>query len=68
VRPIVRDDIEPVSPTREPPENPRQTERGALRDALTAAAFFGGIVLLGGILAILFIALLQSLGLWGAPA
>ena len=60
------DDDEQLSATREPPENQR-SERQALRDALTAAVLFGGIVLLGGVLGILFIALLQSLGLWGTP-
>ena len=64
----MRNDREPVSAGYEPGESARQTERRALRDALTAAAIFGGIVLVGGVLAILFIALLQSLGLWGAPA
>lgn len=37
----------------------------ALRDTLFAVAFFTAVVLINGVLAILFIALMQALGLWG---
>ncbi len=42
----------------------RAAERRALGDALFAAAFFGGVVLVNGILAILLIALFQAIGWW----
>jgi hypothetical protein len=40
-------------------------ETKALRDTLLGVALFTGVVLVNGILAILFIALMQALGLWG---
>ena len=40
------------------------TEGGHLRNALLGVALFAGIVLINAILAILFIALMQALGLW----
>jgi len=46
----------------------RAVEARALRDALFGVALFTGVVLVNGILAILFIALMQALGLWGAAA
>ena len=42
----------------------RAAEARALRDALFGVALFAGVVLVNGILAILFIALMQALGLW----
>jgi hypothetical protein len=46
----------------------RAAEARALRDALFGVALFTGVVLVNGILAILFIALMQALGLWGTAA
>jgi hypothetical protein len=46
----------------------RAAEARALRDALFGVALFTGVVLVNGILAILFIALMQALGLWGMAA
>ena len=46
----------------------RAAEARALRDALLFVALFTGVVLVNGILAILFIALMQALGLWGPAA
>ena len=55
----MRDDREPVSAGYEPGESARQTERRAFEGTRVglAAAMFGGIVLVGGVLAILLIAL-----------
>lgn len=39
--------------------------RRALRDTLFGVAFFAVVVLVNGILAILFIALMQAIGWWG---
>ena len=46
----------------------RAAEGRALRDALFGVALFSGVVLVNGILAILLIALMQALGLWGPAA
>jgi hypothetical protein len=46
----------------------RADEARALREAMFDVAFFTGVVLINGILAILFIALMQALGLWGPTA
>lgn len=43
----------------------RAAEAKALRDTFFGVALFTGVVLVNGILAILFIALMQALGLWG---
>ena len=43
----------------------RAGEARALRDALLGVALFSGVVLVNGILAILFIGVMQALGLWG---
>ena len=42
----------------------RAAEIRALRDALFVAAFFGGVVLINGVLAILLIEFFQSIGWW----
>jgi hypothetical protein len=39
-------------------------EARALRDSLFVAAFFGGVVLIDGLLAILLIEFLRSIGWW----
>ena len=44
--------------------DPRGSEAQALREALLGVALFAGVVLVNAILAILFIALMQALGLW----
>ena len=46
----------------------RAADARALRDVLFSVALFSGVVLVNGILAILFIALMQALGLWGPAA
>ena len=43
----------------------RATEIRALSNALLGVALFSGAVLINGIVAILFIALMQALGMWG---
>jgi hypothetical protein len=60
-----RDAGEPISKGR---VDRRATEARALRGALGLVALFAGIVVVGAILAILFIALMQALGLWMAEA
>ena len=60
-----RDADEPLSPDG---QDRRSTEAGGLRDALSLVALFAGIVFVGAILAILFIALMQALGLWTSAA
>jgi hypothetical protein len=42
----------------------RAADERALRDSLLVAAFFGGVVLINGILAILLIEFFQSIGWW----
>jgi hypothetical protein len=42
----------------------RAAEVRALRDSLFAAALFGGVVLINGLLAILLIEFFQSIGWW----
>jgi hypothetical protein len=61
----MRDAGEPISRGQ---LNRRGAEARALRTALFGVAFFTGVVLVNGILAILFIALMQALGLWQVPA
>ena len=46
----------------------RAADARALRDVVFTVALFSGVVLVNGILAILFIALMQALGLWGPAA
>lgn len=46
----------------------RAVEARALREALFGVAFFPRVALINGILALLFIALMQALGLWGSAA
>jgi hypothetical protein len=58
---IVRDAGEPLSRGQ---VDRRAADARALRDALLFVALFTGVVLINGILAILFIALMQALGLW----
>jgi hypothetical protein len=57
----VRDDGEPIS--RGQLDRPA-AEMKALRDSLFVAAFFGGVVLINGILAILLIEFFQWIGWW----
>ena len=58
----VYDAGEPISRGR---RDRRRVELAALRIVLFMVALFGGVWLVNGILAILFIALMQELGLWG---
>lgn len=64
--------MKPKRDTGEPPSrgqvDRRAVEARALREALFAVAFFTGAVLINGILAILFIAFVRALGLWGSAA
>lgn len=60
----MRDDGEPISRGQ---LDRRAAEVRALRDSLFAAAFFGGVVLINGILAILLIEFFQSIGWWEVP-
>jgi hypothetical protein len=57
----MRDDGEPISRGQ---LDLRATEIRALRDSLFVAAFFGGVVLINGILAILLIEFFQAIGWW----
>ena len=57
----MRDDGEPISRGR---LDRHAAEIKALRDSLFVAAFFGGVVLINGILAILLIEFFQSIGWW----
>ena len=57
----MRDDGEPISRGQ---LDRRAAEVKALRDSLFAAAVFGGVVLINGILAILLIEFFQSIGWW----
>ena len=61
----VRDAGEPLSRGQ---VDRRAGEARALREARFGVALFTGVVLINGILAILFIALIQDLGLWGSAA
>ena len=58
----MRDDGEPISRGQ---LDRRAADRQGLGNAIWFVAFFAGAVLVNGILAILFIALLQALGPWG---
>jgi hypothetical protein len=60
----MRDDGEPISRGQ---LDRRAADMRALRDSLLLAAFFGGVVLINGILAILLIGFLQSIGWWEVP-
>jgi hypothetical protein len=57
----MHDDGEPISRGR---LDRSGTEMRALRDSLFAAALFGGVVLINGILAIFLIEFLQLIGWW----
>jgi hypothetical protein len=57
----MRDDGEPISRGQ---LDRRATEIKAFRDSLFVVAFFGGIVLINGILAILLIEFFQAIGWW----
>jgi hypothetical protein len=57
----MRDDGEPISRGQ---LDRHAAEVRALRDSLFAAALFGGVVLINGILAILLIEFFQSIGWW----
>ncbi len=57
----MRDDGEPISRGR---IDRHAAEIKALRDSLLVAAFFGGVVLINGILAILLIEFFQTIGWW----
>lgn len=57
----MRDDGEPISRGQ---LDRRAAEIKALRDSLFAAAYFGGVILINGILAILLIEFFQSIGWW----
>ncbi len=46
----------------------RAADAQALRDTVLMVGLVSGVVLVNGILAILFIALMQALGLWGPTA
>jgi len=61
----MRDDGEPISRGQ---LDRRAAEARALRNALFGAALFGAVVLVGGILAILFIELLQAVAWWETRA
>jgi hypothetical protein len=61
----MREDGEPISRRQ---LDRRAAEIKALRDSLFVAAFFGGVVLINGILAILLIEFLQSIGWWEIPS
>lgn len=58
---MARDDGEPISNGR---LDRHAAEIKALRDALFAVLLFGGVALINGILAMLLIALFQSIGWW----
>lgn len=57
----MRDDGEPIGRGQ---LDRRAADARALRDSLFAAAFFGGVVLIDGILAILLIEFFHSIGWW----
>jgi hypothetical protein len=57
----MRDDGEPISRGQ---LDRRAAETRALRDSLFAAALFGGVVLINGIVVILLIEFFQSIGWW----
>lgn len=57
----MRDDGEPISRGQ---LDRRAAEIRALREALFVVAFFGGVVLINGILAIVLIEFFQSMGWW----
>jgi hypothetical protein len=57
----LREDGEPISRGQ---LDRRAAEIKALRDSLFVAAFFGGVVLINGILAIVLIEFFQSIGWW----
>jgi hypothetical protein len=57
----MRDEGEPISRGQ---LDRRAAEIGALREALFLGAFFGGVILINGMLAIVLIEFLQSIGWW----
>lgn len=61
----MRDDGEPISRGQ---FDRRAADARALRDSVFAAAFFGAVFLINGILAILLIEFFQSIGWWEVPA
>jgi hypothetical protein len=61
----MRDDGEPISRGQ---LDRRAAEMRALRDSLFVAGFFGGVVLINGILAILLIDFFQAIGWWEVPS
>lgn len=60
----MRDDGEPISHGQ---LDRAAVERRALKDVLFAVGLFAVVVLVNGLLAILFIELMQVIGWWGAP-
>jgi hypothetical protein len=62
---VMRDDGEPISRGQ---LDRRAAEIRALRDPLLLAAFFGGVVLINGILALLLIEFSQVVGWWEVHA
>jgi hypothetical protein len=61
----MRDDGEPISRGQ---LDRRAAEGRAFRDALFAAAFFAGVILVNGMLAMLLIELIQVIGWWESSA
>jgi hypothetical protein len=61
---VMPDDGEPISRGQ---LDRRAAEMRALRGALFVAAFFGGAVLINGILGILLIEFFQAIGWWEVP-
>jgi hypothetical protein len=59
----MRDDGEPISRGQ---LDRKAAERRALANALFAVGLFAGVVLVNGLLAILFIELMQAVGWWGS--
>ena len=57
----MRDEGEPISPGQ---LDRRAADKRALRDAFSCVAFFGGVMLINGIVVILLIELAQTLGWW----
>lgn len=57
----MRDDGEPISRGQ---LDRRAADVKALRDSLFVAAFFAGVILINGLLAILLIEFFQSIGWW----
>jgi len=60
--PVMRDEGEPISRGQ---VDRRAADARALRDTLFAVGLCAGVVLVNGLLAILFIELMQTMGWWG---